>query len=683
MFKTFNRPFFAIAALLFCLQGIASGQDLRLVSYNLLDRPVSSTDDQNFRAVIQAIGNQEILGTTRGVDIMAFQEGPASASEFDDIEINFETVFGGNFEATFTPPDFFGCRTGFIYNTATVNLLGSVSLTSGFTHNVRRCHFRPIGGTSEDEFFIYSIHLKAGSTNSDEEERESEANLLRNNAATLPSGSNVIYCGDLNMKGSFEVAYDVLRAPGSSVTAQDSLNAPFGFQDNARWEENLALQPFHTQAPLNNMDDRFDLLFFNDAFMDGAGIEYVVGSATVLGNNGTHTLDSGINTGNGANGFGTELVAFSDHLPLICDFKFGQVEPANPQQIVASSILTRTVRTSGPVGGASGDALLFVEGTGHPSFESFAVVDFDLTGNPASGPIVQNIVLNMLQSNAGFSTNGPVGVYVANSAATQVPIDSSIQYVAGQNELACVPAALANGAQKVATYASIHRQSNGSLYANGTANPIVLYGPAIGPAIQDALDGNGLLRLLIVPDESGTAATYSGFTSALGETTLTAEIADVGVASTDTFPANLTLNIGVQGIGLLSDLEESDDIRTRFFSKAQGANEDISIQVSFSANLPTSTPDSMSLTVESVVSTPNLVQMVELFDFSGGGWEVLGSSVGTLADSSQTHDATGDLTRFIGPANFVLARASWNATGPVVIFPWAADVDVFKWTTTE
>lgn len=682
VFSKYSLTIFAIAVL-FCLHGFASGQSLRIVSYNLLDGPTSSSDDQNFRTVIQAIGNQEILGTTRTIDIMAFQEGPSSSSEYDDIEVNFETVFGGNFEATFTPPDFAGCRTGFIYNTATVNLLGSISLTSGFTHNVRRSHFRPVGGTTADEFYIYTIHLKAGSTDSDFSQRESEANLLRTNATSLPASSNIIFCGDLNMKGSFESAFDVLHAPGSNATAFDSLNAPFGFQDNAEWEENLAMQPFHTQNPVNNMDDRFDVLFVNDGLMDGVGIELVVGSATVLGNNGTHAMDSGINTGNGADGFGTQLVAFSDHLPLICDFAVGQIPPSNSQPISANAILTRTVRTSGPVGGAAGDAFLNIEGTDHPGFESFAVVDFDLTGNPTSGSDVQNVVLNMLQSNAGFSTSGPVGVYVATPAAAQVPIDASIQYVAGQDELDCVPSVLSNGAQKVATYASIHRQSNGLTYANGTENPIVLYGLSIGPAISDALAGNGLLRLLIVPDEAGTAATYAGFTSALGASTLTANIVDAGVASTDTFVENLTLAIGVQGIGLLSDLEQSDDVRTRLFSQAQSTNEDVSIEVNFSGSLPTATPDTLSLTIESVVNTPNLLQTVELFDFDVGNWETLDSSVGTLSDNSQTLDAAGDLTRFVGPANAVLARVSWNATGPVVLSPWAVDLDVFKWTTTD
>ena len=76
-----------------------SAQSLRICSYNVLDGPVSNNDDQNFRAVIQAIANLDVLGNARPIDILAFQEGPEDADEYEDIEVNFETVFGGNFES--------------------------------------------------------------------------------------------------------------------------------------------------------------------------------------------------------------------------------------------------------------------------------------------------------------------------------------------------------------------------------------------------------------------------------------------------------------------------------------------------------------------------------------------------------------------------------------------------------
>ena len=648
----------------------------------MLDRPVTAAQDQDFRVVIEAIGDHVVLGNSQPIDILAFQEGPENASEYEDIEENFEAVHGGNFESTFTPADSFGCRTGFIYNTQTVDLITATSLISGLTHNSRRAQFRPIGGSVADEFFIYAIHLKAGSSNSDELRREDEAQLIRANANTLPSSRNIIYAGDLNMKGSFEPAYSVFRATGSNSTAFDSLNAPFGFQPNADWVSNLALQPFHSQAPLN-MNDRFDLLFLNERFFDDAGIELVVGSTTALGNNGSHTMNSAVISGNGADGFADELLAFSDHLPVFSDFKFGQTPPASSQPFSANSILTRTVRTSGPVGGSTGDDFLNIEGTDHPGFESFAVVDFDLTGNPTAGSGLNNVVMKMLQSNAGFSSNGPLGIYVTTAAAAQVPIDSTIRYVAGQDELDCVPAILSNGAQKVSTYASIHRNANNSVYPNGTEDPIVLYGDALDQAILSALSSNGLLRFLIVPDEADTAATFAGFTNSLGPITLTGDVVDGTGGTEDTFPTNLNLLIGDQGFGTFEELVESDDNVLTFFSQAQNSSDAISIQVNFISNLPISDPSSLSITMESKVRSPNLNHTIEIFDFVGADWEVVQTSASTLNDTVVVGDANGDITRFVGPSNLVFSRVSWNATGPVIMFPWGVDVDVFKWTTTE
>ena len=188
---------------------------------------------------------------------------------------------------------------------------------------------------------------------------------------------------------------------------------------------------------------------------------------------------------------------------------------------------------------------------------------------------------------------------------------------------------------------------------------------------------------MIVPDEADTAATFAGFASNLGPTQLTGDVIDGSGGASDTFPKNVVLVIGNQGIGTFTDLVKSDDSFIRFFSQPQGDNEAISIQANFTANLPTNVPESLRITMESSVNSPNLQQTIEIFDFVGADWEVLSTSNSTLTDSTIEAEATGDLTRFVGPANLVFSRVSWQATGPVIHFPWAADIDVFKWTTTN
>jgi hypothetical protein len=68
------------------------------------------------------------------------------------------------------------------------------------------------------------------------------------------------------------------------------------------------------------MDDRFDIIFVSDEFLDSNGIEYISNSYRVFGNNGTHTLNDSISTGTGASpAVLTALEDASDHLPIIAD----------------------------------------------------------------------------------------------------------------------------------------------------------------------------------------------------------------------------------------------------------------------------------------------------------------------------------------------------------------------------
>ena len=115
------------------LSSVCNAQVLRFASYNMLDNPTNSTDSQNLRAVLTEIGNTPIFGAARPLDLLGFQEGPASASSYNFVEDDFEAAYGGNYAFTLSTADFFGCRTGFIYNVNTLQLLNTQNLSTGLT----------------------------------------------------------------------------------------------------------------------------------------------------------------------------------------------------------------------------------------------------------------------------------------------------------------------------------------------------------------------------------------------------------------------------------------------------------------------------------------------------------------------------------------------------------------------
>ena len=63
------------------------------------------------------------------------------------------------------------------------------------------------------------------------------------------------------------------------------------------------------------MDDRFDLMFVTEEMLDDTGLDYITDSYRVFGNNGTHTLNSTVDTGTGAaSNVLKALASASDHL---------------------------------------------------------------------------------------------------------------------------------------------------------------------------------------------------------------------------------------------------------------------------------------------------------------------------------------------------------------------------------
>jgi endonuclease/exonuclease/phosphatase family metal-dependent hydrolase len=293
---------------------------MRIVDWNTLNGPNDATGDANFQTVLQAIGNETVQGNTQRIDILALEETDNSVSggnSIGRIESVMDTLYPStNYSSVVTALDGGGDATGFVYDTSTVSLLESVTVGSGtLTHNVMRAKFHPVGTSGDSDFYVYSIHLKSGTTASDATQRGTEASFLRADADSLGDGTHVIFVGDFNMHGSSEAAYVNIVAPGDGQVL-DVADAP------GEWTDNAAFKIVHSQDPQTTMDDRFDIQFASGEFFDGTGLEYVGNSYHVFGNNGTHALNQPITTGTGASPTVLNaLVAASDHLPVVADYQ--------------------------------------------------------------------------------------------------------------------------------------------------------------------------------------------------------------------------------------------------------------------------------------------------------------------------------------------------------------------------
>jgi len=296
---------------------------LRVAAYNVLQgSPSNSTEDAYYTTILDAIGNEQKAGVQQAVDLLVLQE--TNGNSINRLESILDGLYTDDY-ATHLSPSYGGLHYGFVYNTASLQILSTKNVTGPLRPPLRG-HFQPIGATESDtDFYVYSVHLRAdsGSCNPNcDVLRATEASQIRANADALGEGENVLIVGDFNMKGSFEGAYTNLTASGAGQV-QDPINRP------GNWNNNSQFIDIHTQDPdgPGGMDDRFDIQFASGELFVSGGLDYIAGSYRAFGNNGSHSLNGNL-TGTGAAANVLDALRnASDHLPVVADYFFQTSPP--------------------------------------------------------------------------------------------------------------------------------------------------------------------------------------------------------------------------------------------------------------------------------------------------------------------------------------------------------------------
>lgn len=181
--------------------------------------------------------------------------------------------------------------------------------------------------------YLHMAHLKASSTPADEAQRDQEVLSFCNDIASLPSTANIIFAGDLNLKGNSEPAWIRLMGNGCSHAFIDPINQV------GLWNNNPAYASIHTQSTRSSisagccggstggMDDRFDFILGNNNVMTGDfRVKYVPGSYEAFGNDGQHfnlsLLEAPANSVVSST-VNQALFNMSDHLPVIMKVAVG------------------------------------------------------------------------------------------------------------------------------------------------------------------------------------------------------------------------------------------------------------------------------------------------------------------------------------------------------------------------
>lgn len=211
--------------------------------------------------------------------------------------------------------------------------------TRAYATNLRPIYrFSIVPNGLGDTLYVFSIHLKAGSTSSDRAQRDAEVDTLRKYSNLLPAGAFFFTCGDFNLKSETDGnAYSRLlqQLPGETGNFYEFISWTGSWADAS----NAIL---HTQSPRTmasqssipygtiggapgGMDDRFDLLLGSSSIYNSGGIDIVAGTYEAFGNSGQHfniaLIDAPAHPALSAQVI-TALHNVSDHLPVRAEFTY-------------------------------------------------------------------------------------------------------------------------------------------------------------------------------------------------------------------------------------------------------------------------------------------------------------------------------------------------------------------------
>jgi translation elongation factor EF-1beta len=213
-----------IIVVLLCLWIPQATATLRVVAYNTENNPDNAAEDALFNTIFSAIGNEQVSGTAKRLDILIVVETDTGSS--DRLVQVLNNLYGVNTYAVETSSSVGGDRTGIVYDSNTLTLLDSNDLTNIGTHPILRAHFRIAGQTGPNsEIYVYAVHLKSGASASDIAQRATEVTNLRANADALGPGALIIFAGDFNMQSSTEGAWTNMLAAGNAQ-AFDTADSP-------------------------------------------------------------------------------------------------------------------------------------------------------------------------------------------------------------------------------------------------------------------------------------------------------------------------------------------------------------------------------------------------------------------------------------------------------------------------
>ncbi len=327
---------------------MAAAGTLRIVNYNVdADTGSNGFNLSNASTVFQGIGNAVLPDNlpAQPIDVLAVEElqysgananSPPSAT-LANLTNQLNAIYGAGTYAYDTVNNISDGNStgngpsGLIYNTKTVTEIGvgqniGTVGSSGAARAPMRYEFQPVGGGTNDQFYMYVSHAKSGTGTTNANRRNVEAQEIRTNSATLGTSAHIIYAGDFNLTSSTEAGYQTLIGSGVGQ-AKDPMNPA------NNWTATSSFQNLMSETA-TNLQFRDDLQLVTQPMLtDTTGVtlasEMVFANNGSVSPNGNITSTSAYPTLPNRSAVLSALTTTTDHLPMVGDYVFTVPEPSS------------------------------------------------------------------------------------------------------------------------------------------------------------------------------------------------------------------------------------------------------------------------------------------------------------------------------------------------------------------
>ena len=199
-------------------------------------------------------------------------------------------------------------------------------------------HYRLKSTTNTEEIdsvFIEVLvgHSKASSGETNEQLRLTMVNDLLDYVNTMPSDSNIVFGGDLNVYTFNEPAFLELLDTNNNIVFADPANRLGNWHNNSSFID-MFTQSTRTQSGLGGasggFDDRFDFVLTSSNMLTNSDIYYVDNSYEVYGNNANfNCYNQSINSSNCDGDDYNQIIRnalynMSDHLPVTLELQLNE-----------------------------------------------------------------------------------------------------------------------------------------------------------------------------------------------------------------------------------------------------------------------------------------------------------------------------------------------------------------------